>query len=237
MPLTSLLKRLLIVIGIAALVVLAGGATMGLGTQWVQMVGGCAVALLVFSVTALTCAVVRRRGRLPTLMMTGLVASLLAAIGWVLITTTFPFLTYSLLHWMQSLWPVSVWAVMCAFVGGLYRKRARSVVGASLKGIMAVLGMLLALMLVIPFWWPRLISERSTDYLRILGVVGVLVVCSALIGAIVAALPRLRGAQRKADQERLALSITCPRCNSSQPFRTGGDHCAVCSLRITVLVP
>lgn len=37
-----------------------------------------------------------------------------------------------------------------------------------------------------------------------------------------------------ADARRLSFTATCPRCGSSQPMRTHGDHCDACGLKISV---
>jgi hypothetical protein len=192
-----------------------------------------ATSLLVgaFSLTSLACAFVLGRRRARPTMWTGIGASFLALVGWLV------FIWFDAWRWsgdwderlIKSSATVTVLAAWAALVGLLvllviHRASWRAVRTATL-----VLATLLGITIATLMW-----TEEFEDWtFKIFATLAILTACGTAVTPVLALIEKIQGrAEPVTLDRRVQVSLTCPRCESTIRVRAGRDKCPACNLRI-----
>lgn len=238
MRLSTILKWIFLItlLGGIALLVVARTSLFWMTAGWEVLISA-AFLIAIFSAMALACALTMERGRLRSLLWTGIAASILSAGGWIGLA----WLSRSLPSPLQEMWAKAMivptsWSVFCAVTALLMRRRLTSRVGLIVRTITIISISLFAIATPLMVWYddpPGQFNETLIKIVSIAATIGTFgLISTMLIGG-------YRQHDGDADEEviRLQMSATCPRCGLRQPLLTGGDTCKRCSLRIKVFVP
>ncbi|MDY7107467.1 MAG: hypothetical protein SYC29_02415 [Planctomycetota bacterium] len=198
-----------------------------------------------FTVAALSCAAAMERGRARGWMLTGLLASALAALGWIRTVWFHPvgrpgeWLTPFLL-----LMPPTGWAGLMMLIAWLMLPRVTNRWLAVVRALSIICAALLAVHVCIAVCgYPVLVGQlyvswqEEQRYLELAwrsGAVLAILTAIGLLGVYVPArFGELTSDETTARGEH-TMRITCPRCGGTSVIRSGGDTCAHCGLRISV---
>ncbi len=191
----------------------------------------------IFSAMALACALTMERGRLRSLLWTGIAASIFSAGGWIGLVWLYPSLPSPLERmWTNAMMIPTSWSLFCAVTALLTHRRLTSRIGLVVRTITIISISLFAITTPLMLWYDDPPGQYDETLIKI-------VLIAATIGTFGLISTMLIGGYRQyecdADEEviRLQMSATCPRCGLRQPLLTGGDACKRCSLRIKVIVP
>jgi hypothetical protein len=245
MPLTRILGSLLLVLIVGGVLLwVIDGLFPFLLAGAARLVGAAAIAAG-FAVAALSCATAIERGRARRWMLTGLLASVLAALGWIRMVWFHPGGQPG--DWVAPLlllMPPTCWAGLMMLVAWLLLPRVRHRWLHWVRALGMVFSGLLAVHVCITVCaYPMLVDQvhlswqdeqryldlawRSGAVLAILTAIGLLGVhVPARIGELTSVETTGRG--------EYTIQITCPRCGKTSVLRSGGDTCPHCGLKISV---
>ncbi|MEE9130756.1 MAG: hypothetical protein V3T84_12115 [Phycisphaerales bacterium] len=205
-------------------------------TGWEVLISAAFLSAL-FSAPALACALTMERGRLRSLLWTGIAASILSAGGWIGLVWLFPSLPTPLGRmWTNTMAVPTSWSVFCAVIALLMRRRLTNRVGFIVRTITIISISLLAVMIPPMVWYDDLPGRFDVALIKFVSIVAT-IGAFGLISTMLIASYRRFASDDEEEVIRLQMSATCPRCGLRQLMLTGGDTCERCSLRIKVLVP
>lgn len=197
-------------------------------------------------IPAAACAHVRDRGKLRPLMMSGIVAAVLAFAVWLLAMMAEADGSAAVAVTARFAAIPSVWSVMVMAIGLLSLARCTALWVRILRVGSCVAILLLGAQILAWVWLSPVVARspgwRTEDRFhetmyRIFGVLAILSACGALVTFIAARARQLSGDETVPDEERLPFQLVCPRCGEEQVLRTAGDACARCGLRVKVTLP
>jgi len=197
----------------------------------------------VFSLTALCCALVLEKHRLPILMWIGIAASAAALLTWL----TFIWLESHFRHpfderCVRTGFFFTLASVWIPYVGLLTWLRlqhpwARAVLWAAIgsASILTAVGLTAC---ISPDLVEYLFEFLDEDFaVRLLGAVGIVGACCTVLAPILWKIQSLRhAASRQSVPTALRIQLVCPRCGSKQSLPPHPAKCTDCGLRITVTV-
>ena len=200
---------------------------------YLLMAAACIVAGL--AIPALGCAVAFELGRARIWMMSGLLASALAAVLWIAMI------------WMGSFAlilavPPTCWAGLMLLVALTLRQRLRSAWAIWLRRLTIFIGLLLAVHLCVSICVFPIVDERASGQAsdrfadistRSGGVLGILTAISYLVFMGTTGFSQLTGDGTEPIGE-FVMRAACPRCGTRIEVRSGGDQCSACGLKIKV---
>lgn len=205
--------------------------------DWLVLIGGL---VFLFAIAAHGSATALEWGRLPRLMQSGLVTSLISFCGCLLIILYgFRFSPEVSDFLSKLIATTTLWALWCGLTGWLIKRKIRShVYGIFRRATMFFAGVL-ALLLDGMIWMERFTWPPSEDWIfLVLTTLGGLTVLSACACKLLTGLKLATGDDEdSALIKRLSFDAICPRCEGEQALITGGACCESCGLKIKVLVP
>lgn len=228
-----------------AMVSTVGLTAATMGTLWLLALQSALLATLATGVLVLCylgvafgCAVALERDRAPWLMVSGIVAGLVALIAW--ITEIWVFRMGGPIEVVIT-WPAA-WALLALAIGLLLLfKRRKGWWIALRRSSFVLLAVLAAQVCLTQTLSPGVLLERSVlaepEYgrlaARLNGAMSLLAagaVVTVLVGAWIPGL----ASSPEADSPRRRFWLQCPRCRHEQQALTGAGCCAGCGLRIRV---
>lgn len=206
-------------------------------TPWLDgRIIGTTLLVGLFSLPALACTFVLSQRRAPALMWVGVIASLVALIGWLVVVWFEGVVLWQQLEQVIR-WNVvpTTLAVACAH-GGLLsilpivNPVFRVVRSATIVLACAVAAILIGASVLNAF------DDASEIFFLSLSVLSILLVFGTLATPILSMIEMFAGKTRETLPSRLRLSLTCPRCRSVQELAPGTSHCATCRLKFFIEV-
>ncbi|UCD73932.1 MAG: hypothetical protein JSV91_09045 [Phycisphaerales bacterium] len=188
-----------------------------------------------FTVPALGCAVAFERGRERIWMMSGLLASAIAAFAWIAMV------------WVGSFKPIlamppTCWAGLMLLTSLTLRQRLKNAWAIWLRRFTILLGSLLALHLCVSICAYPVVDERlswqtSERFAELAarsgGVLAILTCVSYLVFLGTTGFSELTRGETEPIGE-FEMRAVCPRCGARIEIRSGGDQCGACGLKIKV---
>ena len=205
--------------------------------DWLILIGGL---VFLYSLFSLGSARALEWGRLPRLMQSGLVASLISFSGCLLIILYgFRFSPEVIEFLSKLIATTTLWSMWCGLTGGLVKRKTRSRAYRVFRGATMILAGVWALLLDGMIWMERFQWPPAEDWLfLVLIALGGLTVLSATGSKLLIGLKLATGeVDDPALIKRLSFDAICPRCEREQSLVTGGARCEECGLEIKVLVP
>lgn len=233
MRLSRLLRWfVLAMVGAAA----AAGLSILLFPAWLgladRLLHSC-VVLAALGLASIGCAVPMERGKLTGLMRSGLLVAGVTAVTWMTLLW-FPLAFDTEQRLAKGVGTTTVWVLLVMVIGLFMIPRMTLRAAVILRAVTMGLASLLAI-LVVALLWTRS-GLGSPPLIGAISVAATLTGCALPMTLLLARFHELRSG-RNPEPFRMALAVTCPRCNQRQMIRTGGDQCAACGLRITVSIP
>ena len=234
-----MLTSMILVIGMS--ISLASGVGAGflllIRGDWLVLIGGL---VFLFAIAAHGSATALEWGRLPRLMQSGLVTSLISFCGCLLIILYgFRFSPEVSDFLSKLIATTALWSLWCGLTGGLIKRKTRSHVYRIFRRATMFFAGVSALLLDGMIWmerfqWP-LVEDPLFLVLTALGGLTVLSAtgCKLLFGLKLAT----EDEEDPALVKRLSFEMICPRCQSEQSLVTGKARCEGCGLIIKVIVP
>ena len=205
--------------------------------DWLILIGGL---VFLYSIFSLGSARALEWGRLPRLMQSGLVASLISFSGCLLIILYgFRFSPEVIEFLSKLIATTTLWSMWCGLTGGLIKRKTSLRVYKLFREATILFAGVSALFLDGMIWMERFQWPPVEDplFLILTTIFGLTVLsattCKLLIG--------MKLATGDVDDPplimRLEFAAICPRCDMKQSLVTGGDRCKACGLEIQVRVP
>jgi hypothetical protein len=245
MPLTRILGSLLLVLIAAVVLLWVIDGLFPFVLAGASRLAAAATIAAAFTAAALSCATARERGRARRWMLTGLLASALAALGWIRMIWFHPVGRPG--DWFTPLvllMPPTCWAGLMMLVAWLLLPR---VMHRWLQWIRAVAiifaGLLSAHVCVTVCAYPLLVGQvyiswqDEQRYLDLAWRSGAVLAILTLIGLLGVYVPARIGeltSDETSERGEFKMRMTCPRCGGVSVIRSGGDSCAHCGLKISV---
>ncbi|MHC4108310.1 MAG: hypothetical protein ACYSTY_09530, partial [Planctomycetota bacterium] len=188
-----------------------------------------------FSIAALACATVLGKRRLVSVMWAGIGASGLALGVWLIVLWFDPWRWQSAFDYDELLWKsggtftvASLWA---AHLGLLWLPRLHHPNAGIVRWV--TVGLAAALAICIEIVMLAEVFEEWTG--RLIGVLAILTACGTVITPTLALIEHIgRRGRSETIPGHVRVSLTCPRCRTSQQVRIGSSKCEACGLRINL---
>jgi hypothetical protein len=229
MRLTSLLKLVVLAVGLAGVVMLVLLLRSPFTVQTQQRLAISAFIVAGLGTVALGLAAARERGRLPRTMMLGLLLVAVAAVAWLgLLWSGAGISPRSFATVIAML--LTGWAILLMVVGVEMAQPVNAPVARWSRRV--TVGLTLAL---VPMWSVAALGPiwEEAWLVRVMAAVVVVIMCGLLMNLILARWHALVGDPG----ERGRIAVRCPRCGEEQQIALGGDACGGCGLRIRVQMP
>ncbi len=193
-----------------------------------------------YSLLALCCAIVTEKRRLVGWMWIGIAGAAVALSIWLVMVWFDSSLRWQveqqLARTAGSLTTISVLIAQC---GLLILPRLDGPLAGFVRKATIIVSIALACTLVFMYWWFEWVDDYIDDDIlwRGMGVLGILTACGTVVTPIIWKVQAVHRVESAVSiPSRLQIDMTCPRCKTQQPMRTGSAKCANCGLRITIEV-
>ncbi|MCZ6836733.1 MAG: hypothetical protein O7G85_13230 [Planctomycetota bacterium] len=240
----SLVFRFLLVgplLGFVALLVIVSR-----GMFWIGNLEGIIkilTVLLVLGFGGMACTMAMDRNKYRHLMMSGLIAGALAALGWIVFIVMIGEVDWSRHRVLWTLLSPTGWFMMMVYLAGLSGVKidrplmkwlcVLSIVCTGLFCIVGIYSVGRYYQIMSESSGFQILQGYSDRAITNCGVLGLFTFFSLMLVAVLAAMPRLEHKEVPTAQ-RLKVHLTCPRCKLEQSILSDGDACSACRLRIKV---
>jgi hypothetical protein len=181
------------------------------------------------SILALAAAIPWERKRWPPIGLLGVMVVAIAMVLMLVLIWFEPYSTKNVQVFLKVLFGACILAVALPHIGLLSLARLNrgyEFVRLGTVAVIALLAVLLILMLVFDI-------GESDLLIRLIGTLGILDVCGTIAVPILHRVSRIQS-DESAVTTRLELSLTCPRCETTQVLPAGRSNCATCGLRFKI---